>query len=83
MVALKRPLGKTARNEKLKLAASFFNSLAVSAVVAAFVVPGVAITEHAPPYHVSWSLIFVVGCWCVVGIFAHLVAQAILEKLVD
>lgn len=82
-MARKRPLGKTAHNEKLKLAGSFFNSLAVSAVVAAFVVPGVAITEHAPPYHVHWLLIFVVVCWCVVGILAHLVAQAILEKLVD
>lgn len=76
-------LGKTARNEKLKLAANLFNTLGASAIVAAFVVPGVAITEHAPPYHISWLLIFVVGCWCLVGVFSHLVAQAILEKLVD
>lgn len=56
-MARKRPLGKTARDEKLKLAGSFFNSLAVSPIVAAFVVPGVAITEHAPPYQGHWLLI--------------------------
>lgn len=46
-------LGKTARNEMLKLTANLFNTLGASAIVAAFVVPGVAITEHPPPYHVS------------------------------
>jgi hypothetical protein len=76
-------LGKTARNEKLKLAASFFNSLAVSAVVAAFVVPGVAITEHRSPDPLNWHLVFVVACWCFVGLWLHVFAQRLLERLVD
>ncbi|MCB8874110.1 hypothetical protein [Acidisoma silvae] len=78
-----RPLGKTARNEKLKLAASFFNSLAVSAVVAAFVVPGVGITEHRSPDPYRWHLVFVVACWCFFGVWLHIVAQAFPGRLVD
>jgi len=37
-MARQRPLGKTARNEKLKLAANLFNTLGTSAFIAAFVV---------------------------------------------
>lgn len=76
-------LGKTARNEKLKLAANFFNSLAVSAVVAAFVVPGVAWTERSSPLHLSWHLLFIVACWIAAGVSCHLAAQSFLERLVD
>lgn len=82
-MARQRPLGKIATNEKLKLAASFFNSLAVSAVVAAFVVPGVGITEHRSPDPYSWHLVFVVVCWCGFGVSLHLVAQAFLARLVE
>lgn len=82
-MARKPLLGKTARNEKLKLAASFFNSLAVSAVVAAFVVPGVAWTERTNTVQLSWHLFFIVACWLIAGVSCHQPAQSLLERLVD
>jgi hypothetical protein len=82
-MARQRPLGKTARNEKLKLAANLFNTLDTSAFIAAFVVPGAALTEHRSPDHLSWHLVFVVACWCLAGVCLHMVAQAFLERLVD
>lgn len=82
-LARKRPLGKTARNEKLKFAASFFNSPAVRAVVAAFVVPGVAWTERTNTVQLSWHLFFIMACWLIAGVSCDLTAQSLLERLVD
>jgi hypothetical protein len=76
-------LGKTARNEKLKLVANLFNTLGTSAFIAAFVVPGVALTEHQSPDYLSWHLVFVMACWCFAGVSLHMVAQAFQERLVD
>ncbi len=78
-----KQLGKTARNEKLKLAANLFNTIGASSVVAGFVVPGVALTEHTAKFGFGWHLLVVVSLWCLAGVAAHSVGQLILEKVVD
>jgi hypothetical protein len=78
-----KSLGKSARNEKLKLAANLFNTIGASSIVAGFVVPAIGLTEHTAKFGFGWHLVAVVLLWCLAGASAHSVGQLLLERLVD
>jgi hypothetical protein len=76
-----RPSSKIVRNERHKLTATFLNTLAAGAIVAAFVVPAVALgngTAHVPSYG-RWAINAVT--WIANGVIFHRMALGEIGRL--
>lgn len=80
-VAMIKSSGKLVRNERRKLTATFLNTLAAGAIIAAFVGPAVALgngTTHVTSYG-RWTINAVT--WIANGVLFHRMALAEIGRL--
>lgn len=77
-------LNKTARNERRKLTAAFFNAVASGTVLAAFVTPFVGFNLGILQMKTDMlNVVGLIGFGVVVAFVVHLVARDVLKGLED
>ena len=83
-------MGKTARNERLKIIATFYNNIAVGTLVAGILVPAITLIVSLPmlpEQTYSWEKIEAVLAFAAVAMMAaisvHLSARRIVASIED